>query len=52
MILNLSVLPSDLIFGTKQILDLIGFTENEGGIPFTQNKQALFQFNLTETKFL
>ena len=33
MILNLSVLPSDLIFGTKQILDLIGFTENEGGIP-------------------
>lgn len=33
MTLNLSVLPSDLIFGTKQILDLIGFTENEGGIP-------------------
>lgn len=33
MILNLSVLPSDLLFGAKHILDLLGFTENEGGIP-------------------
>lgn len=50
MTLNLSVLPSDLIFGTKQILDLIGFTENEGGIPIHAEQASTLsvQFNGNE----
>ena len=27
------MLPSDLLFGAKHIIDLLGFKENEGGIP-------------------